>query len=235
KPQSEPQATDSVESTPVEAKPVRGGESAGGGGAGGGGSGGAAGGGSAPLREPPTAPSARKDPDAGKPLSSGRGIVAKAMGPATQLARRSFAGAGRTAFFKDVLEDMSKKSAKRVRIVVWASVVTTVLIAAALLGVTQWRVSESEQRMTRERSQFEARADSIRKAAAVEAQRLRASFDSARASSAPRAVLDSLRDALADASRRTGVLEQALVRARQSLDQQLAAGDSARRRAEEEM
>jgi len=157
------------------------------------------------------------------------------MGPATQLARRSFAGAGRTAFFKDVLEDMSQKSAKRVRVVVWASVGTTVLIAAILLGVTQWRVSESERRMTHEHSQFEARADSIRKAASVEAQRLRASFDSARATSAPRAVLDSLRDALADAARRTGLLEQSLVRARQSLDQQLAAGDSARRRAEEEM
>ena len=224
KPQTdEPPPTDSVESTPVEAKPVRGGGS---------GSGGAGG---APPREPPTAPTPRKDPDAGKPPSSGKGLVAKAMGPATQLARRSFAGAGRTAFFKDVLEDMSQKSAKRVRVVVWASVLTTVLIAAILLSVTQWRVSQSESRISRERSQFEARADSIRKAASVEAQRLRASFDSARATSAPRAVLDSLRDALADAARRTGVLEQSLVRARQSLDQQLAAGDSARRRAEEEM
>lgn len=165
----------------------------------------------------------------------GKNFVAKAMGPATNLARRSFAGAGRTAFFKDVLEDMSQKSARRVRIIVWASVTTTVIIAGILLGVTQWRVSESERRITTARAQFEKRADSIRVAASAEAGRLRAAFDSARASSAPRAVLDSLRDALADASRRTGVLEQALVRARQSLDVQLAAGDSARRRAEEEM
>lgn len=177
-----------------------------------------------PSQEPRTDPSPKR-----------KGLVAKAMGPATNLARRSFAGAGRTAFFKDVLEDMSQKSARRVRIVVWASVGTTVLIAGILLGVTQWRVTASEQRMAQQRAQFEARADSIRRAASAEAERLRAAFDSARLSSAPRAVLDSLRDALADASRRTGVLEQALARARQSLDQQLAAGDSARRRAEEDM
>ncbi|MEX2154636.1 MAG: FHA domain-containing protein [Gemmatimonadaceae bacterium] len=179
----------------------------------------------AALLEPSTDPT---------PGPKNRGIV-KAMGPATNLARRSFAGVGRTAFFKDVLEDMSQKSAKRVRIVVWLSVGTTVVIAAILLGVTQWRVTESELRITQERQQFEARADSIRQVASVEADRLRASFDSARSSSAPRAVVDSLRDALADAGRRTGMLEQALTRARQSLDQQLASGDSARRRAEQDM
>ncbi|HEY8174927.1 MAG TPA: FHA domain-containing protein [Gemmatimonadaceae bacterium] len=207
-----PSLTDSGESTPVEGK------------RGAGAAGVAAAAAPAPRVEPRTDPSPKA-----------KNIVAKAMGPATNLARRSFAGAGRTAFFKDVLEDMSKKSAKRVRIIVWASVGTTVVIAAILLGVTQWRVSESERRMSTERARLEARSDSIRKAATAEAGRLRASFDSARSSSAPRAVVDSLRNALADASRRTGVLEQALVRARQSLDQQLAAGDSARRRAEEEM
>jgi S1-C subfamily serine protease len=48
-------------------------------------------------------------------------------------------------------------------------------------------------------------------------------------------VLDSLREALAVASTRTGALEQSLTRARQSLDQQLASGDSARRKADEDM
>jgi pSer/pThr/pTyr-binding forkhead associated (FHA) protein/S1-C subfamily serine protease len=166
------------------------------------------------------------------PSPKARGIVAKAMGPAARLARRSFSGAGRTAFFKDVLEDMSQKSARRVRIVVWASVGTTVLVAATLLAITQWRVTASENRMMEERRLFEARADSIRIAATAEATRLRTAFDSARASSAPRVVVDSLREALADAARRTGVLEQALARARQSLDQQLATGDSAQHRAE---
>ena len=208
KPQVTPPTAAAVDTTPAEAKPINDEEDT-------------------PLRtpmaEPPTGPAPKKPGPVGK------------MGPATQLARRSFAGAGRTAFFKDVLEDMSKKSAQRVRFIVWASVGATILIAVILLGVTQWRVSESERRMASQRALFEARADSIRKAASLEADRLRASFDSARSSSAPRAVLDSLRDALADASRRTGVLEQALVRARQSLDIQLAAGDSARRKAEEEM
>ena len=161
-------------------------------------------------------------------------VEPKPVGPSSDL-RRSFAGVGRTAFFKDVLEDMSQKSAKRVRFVVWASVGTTILVAAAILGYTQWRVSESEKRMEADRARLQAQADSANASRTAEASRLRATFDSALSSSAPRAVIDSLRTALADASRRTGMLEQSLVRARQSLDQQLAAGDSARRRAEDEM
>lgn len=164
-----------------------------------------------------------------------RGPVSRAMAPAVNLARRSLAGVSQTAMFKDVLEDMPQKSARRVRITVWAIVGATVLIAGILLGVTQWRVNASEQRMNEERGRLTARTDSIRLAASAEADRLRGAFDSARSSGAPRAVVDSLRDALADATRRTGVPEQALARARQSLDQQLATGDSARRRAEGEM
>ena len=158
----------------------------------------------------------------------------KKAGPASDL-RRSFAGVGRTAFFKDVLEDMSQKNAKRVRYVVWAGVGTTVLVAAAILAVSQRQVAESEKRLERERIRIQAEAESERARATAAANQLRASFDSALSSSAPRAVIDSLRNALADASRRTGMLEQSLVRARQSLDQQLAAGDSARRRAEDDM
>lgn len=177
-----------------------------------------------PSEEPRTDPSPKP-----------RGFVSKAMAPATNLARRSFAGAGRAAIFNDVLEDMSQKSAQRVRIIVWASVAITVLVAAMLLGISQWRVNASERRMNEQRRLFEARADSIRVAALAEAQRLRAAFDSARLAGAPRDIVDFLREALADAARPTGVLEQALARARQSLDQQLATGDSSRRRAEEEM
>lgn len=177
-----------------------------------------------PFAEPQTDPS-----------PTGKGIVARAISPAKNLARRSLAGVKQTAFFKDVLEDVSQKSARRFRIIVWATVGATVLIAGTLLGVTQWRVNASEQKMNEQRRQLAAHADSVRAAATAEAERLRAAFDSARSSGAPRAVVDSLRDALADAVRRTGVPEQALARARQSLDQQLAAGDSSRRRAEQEM
>jgi len=161
--------------------------------------------------------------------------VAKALSDAAKLARRSFAGVGRTAFFKDVLEDMSQKSANRVRVVVWTSVTATVLIAGGMLVVTQRRVAASELRMADERIQILAHADSQRLAATKQADALRSAFDSARNSSAPRAVLDSLRDALADANRRTGVLEESLTRAKQSLNQQLAVGDVARKKAEEDM
>jgi pSer/pThr/pTyr-binding forkhead associated (FHA) protein/S1-C subfamily serine protease len=187
----------------------------------------------------PSAPAKRRDGFV-EPRTDPSPIVDKGekpKGASTHpvLEHRSFGGVGRTAFFKDVLEDMSDKSARRVRFVVWASVITTVLIAVTLLAVTQWRVAASEERMASEQRRYEARADSIRVAASAEAARLRAAFDSARASSAPRAVLDSLRNALADASRRTGVLEVALMRARESLDQQIASRDSTRRVAEQEM
>lgn len=197
----------------------------------------------APVGAAVAAAASRGTPAGGSPAHAGNeertpvkpAVVSRPMGPATNLARRSFAGVGRTAFFKDVLEDMSRKSARRVRTIVWISVVVTVGVAAGVLWMTQQRVSASERRFAQERAEFEARADSIRLAATAEAELLRAAFDSARASSAPRSIVDSLRNALADASRRTGLLEVALTRAQQSLDQQLAQGEAARRGAEEEM
>ena len=190
----------------------------------------------AEVRETGPTPSMRPSPPpvgAAEPASARQ--IAKPLSAAAKLARRSFAGVGRTAFFKDVLEDMSQKNAQRMRAVIWVSVTAIVLVAAGSLYVFQKRVAASELRMSEERKALEARADSIRTLAAREADALRAAFDSARQSSAPRAVLDSLREALADASRRTGGLEEALTRARQSLNQQLAEGDASRRKAEEEM
>lgn len=175
---------------------------------------------------------ATTDPTPARKRESEKAAVKPAGAPDP---RRSFAGVGRTAFFKDVLEDMSQKNAKRVRVIVWVSVGTTIVIAAAILGITQWRVSESEKRIEAERMRAEARADSITAAGQAAAKRAAAAFDSALAASAPRAVIDSMRNALAEATRRTGMLEQSLTRARASLDQQLAQGDSARRRAEDEM
>jgi len=191
-------------------------------------------------REPPPKmeahPAQRPSPAPAKPAkASAEPQMAKPMSAAAKLARRSFAGVGRTAFFKDVLEDMSQKSAKRVRAVVWASVVAIVVIVVAGLYFLQQRLNASELRMTLERKQLEARGDSIRAVATRQADALRSAFDSAKLSSAPRAVLDSLRDALADATRKTGALEEALTRARQSMNQQLANGDAARKKAEDEM
>lgn len=185
-------------------------------------------------RAPPVA-SVPEPAPAPAPVPAPEPQVARPLSPAAKLARRSFAGVGRTAFFKDVLEDMSQKSAKRVRAVVWASVGAIVLIAGAGLYLMQRRLAASEDRIAQERKQLEARSDSIRAVAAIEADALRSAFDSAKLSSAPRAVLDSLREALADATRKTGALEEALTRARQSMNQQLAEGDAARKKAEEDM
>jgi S1-C subfamily serine protease len=182
-----------------------------------------------PTRAAPPKPSAPSPPAQAEPQ------IARPLSPAAKLARRSFAGVGRTAFFKDVLEDMSQKSAKRVRLVVWASVATIVVVAAGGLFWMQQRLAASELRMTEERRILEARNDSIRAVATQQADALRSAFDSAKLSSAPRAVLDSLRDALADATRKTGALEEALTRARQSMNQQLADGDAARKKAEDDM
>jgi len=91
----------------------------------------------------------------------------------------------------DVLEDMSQEGAKRLRLIVWASVIATVAIAVVVLAVAQGQVNESEQRMVAEREQFEA-------------------------------------------ARGAGV-EQSLLRARESLNGQLASADSAGRHAEQEM
>ncbi|HEX7939368.1 MAG TPA: FHA domain-containing protein, partial [Gemmatimonadaceae bacterium] len=199
----------------------------------------------APAPPPPSAPPSPAPPSAPPgarmqaPLAAipprGEPQIAKPLSPAAKLARRSFAGVGRTAFFKDVLEDMSQKSAKRVRTVVWSSVVVIIGIAGGGLYVMQQRLAASEARMSEERKALEARNDSIRAVASRQADALRSAFDSAKLSSAPRAVLDSLRDALADATRKTGALEEALTRARQSMNQQLAQGDASRKKAEEDM
>jgi S1-C subfamily serine protease len=77
--------------------------------------------------------------------------------------------------------------------------------------------------------------DSIRFAAQGEYDRLRAELESARAGSAPAAVVESLRLALVDAQQRTTILQASLERAEASLRSQLAAGDSIRRAAQAEL
>ncbi|MEK7402533.1 MAG: FHA domain-containing protein [Gemmatimonadota bacterium] len=192
----------------------------------------------APDAAAPDAPAPDAPAPVARPVASAvpeEPQVAKPLSAAAKLARRSFAGVGRTAFFKDVLEDMSQKSAKRVRAVVWVSVIAIVAIAGGGLYFMQQRLAASELRMSQERKQLEAHGDSIRAVASKQADALRSAFDSAKLSSAPRAVLDSLREALADATRKTGALEEALTRARQSMNQQLAEGDASRKKAEEDM
>jgi hypothetical protein len=113
-----------------------------------------------------------------------------------------------------------------------------VLLIGATGGLYLW----SEARVRQTAATFEARqveaqrlADSTRQAAQAEYNRLRVALDSARSSSAPAAVVDSLRNALSEASSRTQALEASLQRAQASLNLQLAAGDSLRRQAQAEL
>jgi pSer/pThr/pTyr-binding forkhead associated (FHA) protein len=75
-----------------------------------------------PLVEPPTDPS---------PIGEPQGVL-KTVGTATSLAGRRVADAGRTAMLEDVLQDMPEKSARRVRMIIWAIVGVAVVIAAAI-------------------------------------------------------------------------------------------------------
>ena len=104
------------------------------------------------------------------------GVPSRALGAAAQLARRSFSGVGRTAFFRDILDDMSARNARRVRVIVWASVAATVLVAGALLHVTQRRVAETERQLQEQRTLFETRADSIHLAATRQVEASRAAL-----------------------------------------------------------
>jgi pSer/pThr/pTyr-binding forkhead associated (FHA) protein len=135
----------------------------------------------------------------------------------------------RTASFSDVLESTSATTAHR-RFVLWGAI-GAIAIAAAVVGTMQAGVAPQDRLIETDRAAFEARSDSIRRIDEAEARRLRATFDSARVASAPRQMLDSLRDALADATRKVGDLSGAMARARQSLAAQLANADSEQLRA----
>ena len=150
--------------------------------------------------------------------------------------RRSFGGQGATVFFKEMFHETHEKSAQKVRVVVWSAVAVLVV---AVGGIYWW----SERRVQQTAAEFERRqqaaisaiADSISQAATAESARLRQEFQSALASSAPAAVVESLRVALGAAEERTGALEDALRRAQNSMAEQLAAGDSIQRAARAEL
>ncbi|MBI4421523.1 MAG: trypsin-like peptidase domain-containing protein, partial [Gemmatimonadetes bacterium] len=152
--------------------------------------------------------------------------------------RRSFAGKGKTVFFREMMEETTRKSASRLRVVVWTFVG---LLAAAVGGVywfTQQRVRQTTAALEEQRQAMlaqQAQDDSVRRVAAVDYERLRQELEAARSSSAPAAVLDSLRQALTSASRRTEALEGALRRAESQMAQQIAAGDSVRRAAQSDL
>jgi pSer/pThr/pTyr-binding forkhead associated (FHA) protein/S1-C subfamily serine protease len=154
-------------------------------------------------------------------------------------ARRSFGGKGATMFLHELFTESSRKAAKRVRWAVWTFVFLLCVAVAVMYYYSEWRVQQAatqlqeQQRVALERQQ--AFADSILAAANAEDQRLREELAEARAGSAPAVVVESLRVALGAAQQRTEALEAALVRAENSLAEQLEAGAAAQRQAQREL
>lgn len=160
-----------------------------------------------------------------------------APGPATRLARASL-GVGRTALFRDVLEEVSQKGARRIRALIWSIVGVFALATTAVVVYAKQHLDRTDAQLAVASVGFKQQAaalDSLRASATAEAAIARASLDSAMNAAAPKAVLDSLRGAVADANRRSTGLEESLMRAKSSLDVQLGGADSIRRVAEQEL
>ena len=160
-------------------------------------------------------------------------------GPATRLARASIVGGvGRTAFVKDVLNQISNQNAKRTKVIAWSGVVVVLLITSGGVLYAKRHMDQTDAKLDVASVGFKQQAaalDSLRTAATKEASAARASLDSAMNAAAPIAVLDSLRGALADANRRSTGLEESLNRAKVSLDAQLIGADSMRKAAQQEL
>jgi len=173
------------------------------------------------------------------PPAPARLAAAGVVAAAEPKGRRSFGGKGATVFFKEMLAETDRRARGRMRWVVWSFVGLLVLATGGLYLWSEARVRQTARALEAQQQAAMAAAqrtaDSLRQAAQAEYDRLRVALDSARGSSAPAAVVDSLRTALAEASNRTAALEASLQRAQASLNQQLAAGDSARRQAQAEL
>lgn len=151
--------------------------------------------------------------------------------------RRSFGGKGRTLFFREIISQTERRHASRVRALVWSFLALLVGGVGGVYWFLDRRTRETETELALQRESLlaaRATADSVRAAAVAEYQRLAGALDSARAGSAPAAVVDSLRLALDDARSRTASLEEALVRSRTSLSRQLSAAESLRQATQRE-
>jgi pSer/pThr/pTyr-binding forkhead associated (FHA) protein/S1-C subfamily serine protease len=173
-------------------------------------------------------PAAKKPP---APLAKG----AAPPGPATRLARASIGKIGRTALFRDVLNEISDKNAKRLRGAVVGGIGLFIVVTAVIVFFAKRKLDRTEAEVSVGFRQQAAELESVKAAALNDASQARASLDSAMSAAAPASVLDSLRQALADADRRSTGLEESLKRARSSLDVQLVAADSIRRAAEQDL
>jgi pSer/pThr/pTyr-binding forkhead associated (FHA) protein/S1-C subfamily serine protease len=190
--------------------------------------------GAAESAVPPAAVPTKRQPPAPAPEPTARGSADQ---PARAAARRSFGGKGRTLFVQDLISQSEKKHASRVRGVVWTFVVLLVGGVGGVYWFLDRRSRETDAELAAQREALQtamAGSDSVRAAAAAEYQRLANALDSARAESAPAAVVDSLRVALDEARTRTASLEEALGRAREGLTRQLTAAESLRQATQRE-
>lgn len=176
-------------------------------------------------------PAARKP----APVASAK---ARSPGPATRLARASIGSVGRTALFRNVLDEISQTNAKRVRMAAWVGVILFSVVTASIVIIAKQKLDRTDAELAQASVGFRQQAqeiEALRAAAISEKESAKASLDSAMSAAAPSSVLDSLRQALADADRRSVGLEESLKRARTSLDVQLVSADSMRRVAEQDL
>ncbi len=175
----------------------------------------------------------------GAPPSPPGKLAAAGVAPAAEpRGRRSFGGKGATVFFKEMMAETDRRAKGRIRWVVWSFVALLVVATGGLYLWSERRVRQTAKALEAQREAMavaQHTADSLRQAAQGEYEHLRVALDSARTSSAPAAVVESLRTALSRASSRTEALEASLQRAQASLNQQLAAGDSLRRQAQADL
>jgi pSer/pThr/pTyr-binding forkhead associated (FHA) protein/S1-C subfamily serine protease len=172
----------------------------------------------------------------GAPPQATPKLAAAGIPPAAEArGRRSFGGKGATVFFKEMMAETDRRARGRIRWVVWSFVGLLVLATGGLYLWSETRVRQTARALEAQQATAQRAADSLRQAALAEYQHLRIALDSARGSSAPAAVVESLRTALTQASSRTAALEASLQRAQASLNQQLAAGDSLRRLAQTDL
>ncbi len=174
----------------------------------------------APAPAPAPAPAAAKAPPAPEPAGA---------------ARRSFGGVGRTVFVKQAIHEATKRSSDKVRWVVYGALVVVVAAVGAAYWYSEQRMRATLEETTQAIAQQQALTDSVVAEAQADRERLRQDLESARASSAPTEVLDSLRLALNEATSRTQNLERSLRRANSELSSQLASVDSLRAQRESEV
>ncbi len=144
---------------------------------------------------------------------------------------------GRTAFFKALIHETEQRHVSRTRRMVGTFVLLLLLTGGGAFAFSEYRMRETEAELASQRTalnEARVRADSIRAAGLAEYGRLEQELAAARSGSAPAAVVDSLRDALSEASFRTAALEAALERAQAEMSQQLSVGDSLREAQEQE-